>query len=169
MKNGINEEARKRLKFSVMHLPLRFLSESIDQTSYPKVKVPMLMEKLYLAPKTGTLLISGTAGPVVQHFMEQGRECAGMSFVEYYASKLEGNAERPPKGDVVVLYGVGNEAAKSADYSSKLLEGILDWCKNHEVLLVVETPMPITSFLTRYGIDFPNTLSLKLKQESSWI
>lgn len=155
--------------YKIRRLPVRLLDETLEATTMPEVKREGFSQKMFKAPETGKLLVVGTAGPVINHLYEQGRSCAGMSFVEHFGAKLQGEVDKPPVSDVILLYGVGNEPAKNAEYATKLLEGIIDHCKNKKVLLVVETHLSVTNFHTKYGIQFDNKLTLQLKSEDVWM
>ena len=155
--------------YKIKRLPVRLLDENLEDTTMAEVKYESFRQKMFKAPVTGKLLVSGTAGPVINHLYEQGRTCAGMSFVEHYSSKLQGDADTPPIAEVILLYGIGNEPAKNSEYATKLLEGILDHCKNKKVLLVVETHLSVTNFHTKYGIQFDNKLNIQLKAEDIWM
>ena len=158
-----------KMVYRMRRLPPRLIDETLEETTMPEVKRAAFTEKLFKAPTVGKLLISGTAGPVINHLYQQGRTCAGMSFVEHYGAKLQSESDKPPISQVILLYGVGNEPAKNSEYGTKLLEGIIDHCKNKGVLLIVETHLSLTNFQAKYGLTFDNKLNLQLKSEDIWM
>jgi len=156
--------------YRVLHLPVRYTEEPYEQTTLIQSKIQDIQKKIYNAPSSGTLLISGTAGPIVNQLYEMGRKCYGISFVNFYNDKLSNeDTMLPGKVAVAVIYGVGNEPAKNSEYGSKLLGSILDYYKNKEVLVIVETPLTTSDFLVKYGIEFSNKLNIRLKKEEAWV
>lgn len=158
-----------KMIYRLRRLPVRLLEEPLEATTMPEVKHELFRKKLFAAPISGKLLITGTAGPVINQLYQQGRTCVGMSFVEHYTAKLQGEADSIPKGEVLLLYGVGNEPARNAEYSTRLLEGIIDHCKNKDILLIVETHLSATNFNVKYGLKFDNKITLQLKEDAVWM
>jgi len=157
------------LVYKSRRLPVRLLEEDWEATTTSKVKQEMLRQKIFKAPETGTLLVSGTAGPIINQLYQMGRKCAGLSLIEYFESKLQSEGEKPPVSEVIFLYGVGNEPAKSGEYGGKLISGLMEYCKNRGYLLVIETHLSPTNFEVRYGINITTKISIKLKAEDAWL
>lgn len=164
-------DTNTKLKFMLKHLglPARIATETYDKVEGVRSVIEKFREKIFNAPTTGVLLISGTASPIVLQFMDMGRKVAGVSFVDYYDSQFTEDKEPPPVKDVVLIYGVGIEPAKNPEYSGRLLNSLIDFYKNKEVLVIVETPLTLTNFAIRYGIDFSNKKALPLKKEKAWV
>lgn len=155
--------------YRLRKLPVRLLDEGLDSTTMPEVKHEGFRQKIFLAPSSGKLLVTGTAGPVINQLYQQGRTCVGMSFVDHYTAKLQGETDRPPIGEVLLLYGVGNEPAKNSEYATRLIEGVIDYCNNHNVLLIIETHLSATNFTVKYGLKFDNKIVLQLKEGAIWM
>lgn len=157
--------------YSAFHLPKRYATETYEDTELPKTQIPILTKKIYAAPKAGTLLVSGTAGPIINQLWEMGRKSYGIPFTEYYSDQFKEEKTQLPsnKVDVVVIYGIGNEQGKNPEFSTRLLTSLLDFYKSRDILVILETPMSKTDFQTRYQLDITTTLKLQLKKEQAWL
>ena len=156
---------------SAFHLPQRYASETYEDTDLPRTAISGLQQKIYKAPTSGTLLVSGTAGPIVNQLREMGRKTHGIPFTEYSTDQFKDEKVSLPsnKVEVVVVYGIGNEQAKNSEFSSRLLISMLDFYKSRQVLVIMETSLTITDFQTRYQIDTPTSIRMRLKKEQSWL
>ena len=163
------EKRKMRFAYGAKQLPLRYVQETFEGTTMAKTQIKILDEKLYRAPKSGILLITGTAGPIVNHLWQQGRRVVGMSFVEYFDGRFSDDRLVPLKADVVVLHGVGNEADGKKSFSTVLLTGIMDIYKNRETLLIIETHLSPTTFAVAYGVTIPNTKNIQMREAELWI
>jgi len=168
---ALTDAEKKKLKYAytAKQIPLRYVNETLEATTMAKTQMKILDEKLYRAPSSGVLLITGTAGPIVNHLWQQGRKVVGMSFVEYFDGRFSDEKLVPLKADVVVLHGVGSEADGKKEFSSTLLTGIMDIYKNRETLLIIETHMTPTTFAVTYGRTITNAKTVTLHEEEKWI
>ena len=160
----------KKLKFPFLGLPRRFVDETLEKTTLAKARYKHFNDVMFKAPQEGVLLVSGTCGPVVNHLYEQGRDITGVNFVEYYEATFTENGRGSlPKSDVLVVYSVGAEPAKSKDFGTKLLGLIMEHAKNNNQLLVLETHLSKRDFEVSYGISIVNHYKLELKKEQIWV
>jgi len=157
--------------YQALRLPVRYLGEDYDKSDMPKTRIKSLTDSIYKAPDKGQLLISGSAGPIINQLWEMGRKTFGISFTEYYESQFADDTDSrlPSKVSSIVVHGIGNERAKNFEFSTRLLVSLLDYYSSREVLVILETPLTITDFTQRYGIEIPTTLKLRMKKEASWL
>jgi hypothetical protein len=150
-------------------LPSFYHGLTYNNTKLAQLKQEQLQEKIANAPSSGTLLVCGCAGPIVNQLMTT-QKVTGLSFVEYFDSRLSDSETLAlPQSPVVVIYDIGSEPAKNTDYSSKLLSGIIASYKSGETLLILETQLTATNFAQKYGITIKNSVTLPLQEEESWI
>lgn len=150
-------------------LPSYYHGLTYGDTKLPVTKVEGLVAKIDNAPERGVLLITGTAAPVVNQFMDKGVKVVGVSFIEYFESRFNEQECSLPSGSVVVIYDIGSEPAKSTDYSSRLLQSILATYRSVDTLVLLETNLTPTTFSQKYGTTISNSINLQLKEEETWI
>ena len=165
-------ELPKTSIYAALRLPQRYASETYEDTDLARTRIATVKEKIFKAPVSSILLVSGTAGPIVNQLREMGKKAYGISFTEYYTDqfKEEEKARLPSnKVDVIVVHGIGSEQAKNPEFSSRLLVSLLDFYKSRQVLVILETSLTVTDFQTRYQIDIPTSIRMHLKKEESWM
>ena len=123
------------------------------------------------APMKGAqLVISGVSSPVMQGFYQNGRKISAVDYYEVFNAKFTDEPyEMPParQDQVTLIYNVGKEPVKNFEYSSKLLQGLINKFSANG-LVVVETTLTPSTFNMQYGLDFKNKLSIPIKPEAVW-
>lgn len=142
---------------------------NLVDTKMPKVKQEEFLKKIQNAPAKGRLLVSGTACPIINILYSLGKTVVGISFPEYFDSRFDDSSDflKPNAKDVVVIRAIGKEPAKNFEYSSKLLQGLLEYYQ--ESLVILETHFSKTNFETTYGISVSTHITLQLQEENSWL
>lgn len=141
----------------------------LEDTKIPAKNIQALRDKIAKAPKKGVIVVTGTCCPIVNELFNDGRTIVGFSFSEYYDARFssENEVDKPKPAKVVVLRSVGKEPAKNFEYSTKLIQGIMEYYANS--LLIIETHLTKNAFETTYGIIVANHVSLLKKEEEPWL
>ena len=155
--------------YQLRGLPIYYFGLTYSDTKLPQLKYEALQLKIAKAPTSGVLLVSGCAAPIVNQLMET-RKVMGVDFIEYYEERFtDKESSTLPNAPVVVLYGVGSEPARNSEYAARLLQSIIGQYKSSETLLIIETELTKSNFMTKYGIDIKNSVVVPLKEEEAWI
>jgi hypothetical protein len=158
-----------KIAYSVLGLPVHYHNVNYEDTKLIASKMSSTRDKISRAPNSGILLVTGTAAPIVNQFLdERKRKVVGFSFVDYYNSKLSNEETMSvPNGQVIVIYGIGTEPASNPQFASKLLNALLGGFKNS--LVILETDKSVSNFQTSYGILITNSISIPEIEAAKWI
>lgn len=156
-----------KLAYQMLGLPTNYHNMTFKDTKLSEVKALDIEKKIAKAPASGVLLVSGTAGPIVNILMAT-RKVVGLDFSEFYQSKLSNEESmETPRGAVVVIYGIGTEPANSSQFASKLLNSLLGSYKSS--LVILETDKTPNNFQTTYSLVVANTLTAPELDVEKWV
>lgn len=157
---------KPKIAYKLLGLPVEYHDLSWADTKVPASKAELMESKLAKAPASGVLLVSGSAAPVVNYFMER-RKVVGLNFPEYFESKLSNEETlETPKGAVIVIYGVGSEPANNTTFSGKVLGALLSTYKS--CLVILQTDKTLSNFQTSYGLSIVNHFNIPEKDVEKW-
>ena len=166
----MDELTKVKYVLKMCGLPARYAEETYATTLLTKDKTATLRDSIFKIPQSARLLVSGSAGPIVNQLInEMNKKVVGCSFTEYFESKLSNEPISLPKASVVVIYSVGAEPARNKEFSTTILNSIIEFYRNNDTLLIFETPLTLTQFETTYGISIPNKRQIKIKPSSDWV
>jgi len=151
----------------VYGLPVSYAGKTYTDTGLPKVKQAEIPKKISRAPSKGTLTIQGTAAPIINQFIKDGRRVRGTDFIE-----LSGNAFEDlqlPVADVVLLHNVGVEVSTNFKISGQVFRKVLKFYSEKPTLLVIETDLSKTDLLSRYDFRVTNFIKIPVKSEELWV
>jgi hypothetical protein len=156
--------------YGILGIPQYYHGLTFEDTKVVPTKRQSITEAINKAPDSGLLLVSGCSAPVVNQLFSLDRKVVGIAFPELFDNRFkEGNNEDYPNAPVVLIYGLGLEAAVNKTFSSTVLQSVLSYYKSRPTLVILETELTPSNFITTYGITVKNTISIPLREEDSWI
>jgi len=157
-----------KIAYSMRGLPVDYWNVTYKDTKLSMAKAEELSKKIAKAPAKGILLVSGTCAPIVNQLIDAGRKVLGLSFPEYYQSKLSNEESMEiPRGSTIVIYGIGAEPANSPQFASKILGALLSSYKSS--LVILETDKTPSNFQTTYSLVLANTVSVPEADVVKWV
>ena len=158
-----------RIAYSVLGLPTSYYGMTYKDTKLPVPRAQDLEVKIKKAPTSGVLLVSGTAAPIVNQLLEMGgRKVVGLSFSDFYQSKLSNEeAMSTPIAPIVVIYGIGSEPANNTQFASKILNSLLSNYK--PCLVILETDKTVNNFQVAYSLAITNVLTIPELDTPKWV
>lgn len=151
----------------VYGLPTSYDGITYSDTMLGIAKQKDIPAKISTAPNRGTLVIQGTAAPIINQFIEEGRKVRGINFIERSGAAFD--VFPNPAANVVLLYGLGSEVSLNSKVSGMVFRNIVEHYAEKQTLLVIETYLPKTELLSRYDFRVSNFIKVEKKQEESWI
>lgn len=156
--------------YSILGLPAHYHGITYEDTKLVPTRQKAIEESINRAPSSGLLLVSGTASPIVNQCISMGKKTIGISFPELFDERFNsGDNDSHPNSPVVLVFDVGLEAAKSKEFSATILNSIISYYKSRETLLIIETQLTPSNFVTTYGLSIKNTLTIPQKEEEAWV
>ncbi len=162
MNNNINSTV-----LGIYGLPITYAGKSYSDTGLAKIKIETLPKTISNAPSTGTLTIQGTAAPVVNQLIADGRKVRGVNFISLSATAFEDH--NLPISSVVVLYNVGVEVSTNFKISGQVFRKVLKFYAGKQTLLIIETDLGKTDLLSRYDFRTTNYIKIPQQQEEIWV
>ena len=158
-----------KIAYSMLGIPSHYHGVTYEDTKLIASKMSATRDKISRAPTSGVLLVVGTAAPIINQLLEdRSRKVVGFSFVDYYNSKLSSEETMEvPKGQVILIHGVGSEPASNPQFAAKILNGLLGGYKSN--LVIIETDKTASSFQTAYGLVIANTINIPEHEVVKWI
>ena len=152
---------------SIYGLPAGYFGISYKDMDMSATRQDAITKKIKNAPNDGTLTVQGTAAPIVNQLLTQGRKIRGISFTERSSTAFE--THQNPTADVVVLYDVGAEVSLNGKVSGMVLANIVKYYSSRKTLLIIETDMTKTALLSRYDFNTTNFIKIIKKEKENWI
>lgn len=148
-------------------LPVSYAGKDYSDTGLAQIKIETLPKTIANAPSTGTLTIQGTAAPVINQLITDGRKVRGVNFVTLSATAFEDHIL--PVASVVLLHNVGTEVSTNFKISGQVFRKVLKFYADKQTLLVIETDLGKTDLLSRYDFRTTNYIKIPKQQEDIWV
>jgi len=158
---------QNKLIYTYYHIPTSYLGISYCDTALSKAKQQDLETKISQAPKKGTLVVRGTAAPVINQLVEQDRLVTGIDFVQRSQTAFE--LHDNPKADVILIYGLGSEISVNHNVSRQVLQNLLAYYSKTDTLVVIETQLTKSDLRNNYDFIPTNFLTIQEQPEEVWI
>jgi len=158
---------KNKLVYTYYKLPVTYLNLNYEDTRISLARAKQLQGKISQAPKTGLLVIKGTAAPVINQLVDEGREVRGIDFTERANAAFEQHDN--PQADVVLIHSVGAEVTTNYNISRQILHALITHYKKEETLLIIETDFTKSELRNHYDLTPTNFLSLELKDQPTFI
>jgi len=152
---------------NVYGLPVAYAGKTYNDTGLTKAKAKEIEGKITKAPSKGTLTINGTAAPIVNQFINDGRKVRGVDFTVINSKAFEEFSL--PVSSVVLLYNVGVEVSTNFKISGQVFRKILKFYSEKNTLLIIETDLTKTELLSRYDFRVTNFIKIPQKEEEIWV
>jgi hypothetical protein len=156
-----------KLVYKHYNIPISYIGQTFKGTTMSGVKATRLKDKIKNAPKRGTLVVKGSAGPVINQLIEDGRTVTGIDFSERASTAFE--QHQNPKTEVLLLYNVGNEITVNYNVSRQVLKSILKYYQHTDTLVVIETEFTKTELRNNYDFTPVNYIVIETLEEDSWV
>ena len=151
---------------SICGLPTAYVGITYEGTALSKVKQNSIKGKIDNAPRKGSLVIQGTAAPIVNHLMQK-RKVRGIDFIELTTNAFAEHVL--PMAEVILLYNVGVEVSTNYSISSQIFNKVRKYYAGKSVLLIIETDLGKTDLLHKYDFRVTNFLRVPIKEEEVWV
>jgi len=155
------------LLYKHYNIPTSYIGVTYSDTDLSKAKQEHIETKVKSAPKKGTLVVRGTAAPIINQLLDAGRIVQGIDFVERSSSAFDTHYN--PSADVIILYGLGLEISVNHNVSRQVLQNILAYYAKRDTLVVIETGLTKSELRNNYDFIPVNFLQVPEAAEESWV
>lgn len=148
-------------------LPSYYAGLTFAHTGLSKAQQERFTKSIENAPPTGVLAIRGMAAPVVNLLLEQKRKVRGIDFTVRSQNAFE--EHQNPAAEVIVIYNVGVEITGNSNISKKILRSLIQYYKERQTLVIIESTLGKSDFRLQYDIDIANFITIPEAAEAQWI
>jgi hypothetical protein len=162
----VSRQIHKAL-YKVYNLPDSYFGIGYKDTKLSAARQEVIAGKIENVPSKGTLVIQGTAAPVVNQLLTTDKKIRGICFTERSQSAFE--TYQNPAANIIVLYDVGMEVTLNSKVSGMVLNSILKHYSGRNTLVIIETHLTKTELLSKYDLNVVNFIKIELKAQEAWI
>lgn len=154
-------------KYRVYGLPASYVNKTWEDTATPKSEVTRLTTIFDGdLPSGSVLFINGSAAPIINQLLNNGKAVRGIDLSERLAQPFE--VYNNPKADVVLVYAVENPVG-NAKITKKMLDDVISFYKANGALIIISSTDTSAVFEGNYGVKLVNKLIIKEPPEKSFV